>query len=182
VRKSVTATVIGSGIFFTAREEEGGLARGHRCRRSFEATRTPRGRSDLISHFADRRWSPRRRTLANGAGASALAEGSNPAPPDSGLSLDQPGGVNESEAGSKEELSRPTAALPRPAGTAPRTGHRLRLPRPRVSPAFFASLRVHTMGHSAAVPRRSRRPSIAGRVHVLAQSSTGSKTPGARCN
>ena len=38
------------------------------------------------------------------------------------------------------------------------------LPRPRVSPAFFGPLRIHAMGHSASVPRRSRRASIAGRV------------------
>jgi hypothetical protein len=58
----------------------------------------------------------------------------------------KPGRVNESEAGSKEELRRPTAALPRPATTTP-LGHRLRLPRPRVSPAFLAAFLICAIGH-----------------------------------
>src|SRR3954462_3818698 len=67
--------------------------------------------------------------------------------------------MNESEAGARKSHCRPAAALPRPAGTAPRTGHRLRLPCPRVSPAFFVLLRIRAMGPRPEFPGRSRRAS-----------------------
>ena len=65
--------------------------------------------------------------------------------------------------GARKSVVAPWPQLPRPAGAAPRKGHRLRLPRPRVSPAFFTPLRIHAIGHSAEVfaadpPRLGCRP------------------------
>ena len=87
-----------------------------------------------------------------------------PASPDSGLLLGGQPGVKESEEGSKERrLSQPLRP-PSAGWPTPRHDHRLRLPHPRLSPAFSSRLRVRAMGHSVAVPRRSRHASIAGRV------------------
>jgi len=47
------------------------------------------------------------------------------------------------------------------------------LPRPRVSPAFFDPFRIHAMGHSAAIPRRSRRP----RLRAACRSCEDSPSP-----
>ena len=58
----------------------------------------------------------------------------------------------------------PSGRTPSTGWPTPRQDHRLRLPHPRLSPAFSSRLRVRAMGHSVAVPRRSRHASIAGRV------------------
>src|SRR5215213_8597556 len=72
--------------------------------------------------------------------------------------------VNESEEGSKERAILPRAATPSTGWHTPRTRHRLKLPHPRLSPAFFAPVRNCAIGHPAAVPRRSSRASVASRV------------------
>ena len=133
----------------------------------------------------DSRGSPRRRRLESGGrgvGVGRLGLDPTPLTPASLSRVRR----SERERGGEQGRSQValTAALPRPAGTAPRTGHRKLLPRPRVSPAFFAPSFAFTQWDiQPVVPLGcSRRPSIAGRVHVLAQSSTGSKMPGARCN
>ena len=85
-------------------------------------------------------------------GASALAVGSIQFPL-------TPASFTHEAAEVKGEARR-GAALPlaqrRPT---PQPAHGSRLPRPRVSPAFFAPLRIRAMGHLAAVPRRSSRGS-----------------------
>ena len=71
-------------------------------------------------------------------------------PPDFGLSLVEAAGVEESEEGSKEErVAR--AATPSTGWPTPRQGHRLKLPHPRLSRAFFPPFRIHAIGHSADV-------------------------------
>jgi hypothetical protein len=60
------------------------------------------------------RWSPRRSTLDSEVGASALAEGSNPIPPDSGLSKARP---SERERGGEQGRAKT------PDGRTPSTGY-----------------------------------------------------------
>jgi hypothetical protein len=60
------------------------------------------------------RWSPRRSTLDSEVGASALAEGSNPIPPDSGLSKARP---SERERGGEQGRAKS------PDGRTPSTGY-----------------------------------------------------------
>ena len=64
------------------------------------------------------------------------------------------------EAAEVKGEARRGATLPlAPRRPTPQPAHGSRLPRPRVSPAFFAPLRIRAMGHLAAVPRRSSRGS-----------------------
>ena len=90
-----------------------------------------------------------------------------PTSPDSGLPLSRArrNGNERRGRGARKRRTglRPTAALPRPAGHSPRTAHRLRLPRLRLSPAFFQSPSGSRNGHSAGFLQRPA-ASIAGRV------------------
>ena len=113
-------------------------------------------------------WSPRGKETDSEAGGPRRQGVRRPSsPPASGLSLlDETAEMKRErggEQGRADVRSLGRNSLDR-LGPTPRQGQRLRLPHPRLSPAFFGPLRTRAMGHSAAVPRRSSRASIAGRV------------------
>lgn len=61
-----------------------------------------------------------------------------------------------------------------PLATTLSIGHRMRLPRPRVSPAFFVPLRIHAGLDQPVEPRSRERPlCLALRLHLRSRGSLG---------